>query len=105
LKRSNANGAVTLGELARAVGRDRWQLWRDFRAAFGTSPYRDRLLRRLDRARALLIAGHPIADAAATCGFADHSHFTRRTKRRSGCPRTPAARHSRRPARPRSSLA
>jgi len=75
---------VTLGDLERAAGRDRWSLSRDFRTVFGTSPYRYLLLRRLDGARALLVSGHAIADAAVTCGFADQSHFTRRHKQAFG---------------------
>jgi AraC-like DNA-binding protein len=75
---------VTLGDLERAASRDRWRLSRDFRAAFGTSPYRYLTLRRLDGARALLATGHAIADAAAACGFADQSHFTRQHKQAFG---------------------
>ena len=75
---------VTLGDLERVAGRDRWSLSRDFRTVFGTSPYRYLLLRRLDLARALLVSGHAIADAAFTCGFADQSHFTRRHKQAFG---------------------
>ena len=75
---------VTLAELEQAAGRDRWSLSRDFRTVFGTSPYRYLLLRRLDGARAMLVSGHAIADAAVTCGFADQSHFTRRHKQAFG---------------------
>jgi AraC-like DNA-binding protein/quercetin dioxygenase-like cupin family protein len=75
---------VTLANLEAAAGRDRWRLSRDFRAVFGTSPYRYLLLRRLDSARALLVSGHTIADAALACGFADQSHFTRRHKQAFG---------------------
>ncbi len=31
---------ITLDELAQVSGRDRWSLTRDFRALFGTTPYR-----------------------------------------------------------------
>lgn len=75
---------VTLGDLERAAGRDRWSLSRDFRGVFGTSPYRYLTLRRLDGARALLVSGHAIADAAVACGFADQSHFTRQHKQAFG---------------------
>ena len=34
-------------------------------------------MRRLDRARSLLRAGHSLVDAALACGFADQSHLTR----------------------------
>ncbi|WP_244630951.1 AraC family transcriptional regulator [Aureimonas sp. ME7] len=72
--------AVDLGLLERLTGRDRWSLSRDFRALFGTSPYRYLVLRRLDDVRALMRAGHPLADAAAASGFSDQSHMTRHFK-------------------------
>ncbi len=75
---------VTLGELERLTGQDRWQLSRDFRSLFGTSPYRYLVLRRLDRARALLLSGRGVADAAHACGFADQSHFGRQFKQAFG---------------------
>jgi AraC-like DNA-binding protein len=68
---------VTLDALAAAAGRDRWSLSRDFRAFFGTSPYRYVTLRRLDRARSHMLAGRSLAECAAMAGFADQSHMTR----------------------------
>lgn len=68
---------VTLDELADASGRDRWSLSRDFRALYGTSPYRYMTLRRLDLVRAMLLAGSSMADAALAAGFFDQSHMTR----------------------------
>lgn len=75
---------VSLSELERATRHDRWQLSRDFRALFGTSPYRYLVLRRLDKARAMMLAGQSIADAATACGFADQSHFGRQFKKSYG---------------------
>lgn len=69
---------LTLDRLAQAAGQDRWTLSRDFRALFGTSPYRYVMLRRLDLARRLIAAGRPLADAAAAAGFTDQSHLTHR---------------------------
>lgn len=68
---------VSLTCLERATGRDRWKLSRDFRALFGTSPYRYLLMRRLERARDMLAGGQMSAEVAASCGFADQSHFIR----------------------------
>lgn len=70
--------AISLDELALAAGTDRWSLSRDFRALFGTSPYRYVMQRRLDQARRLIAAGRPLALAAADAGFTDQSHLTRR---------------------------
>lgn len=67
----------SLADLERATGHDRWHLSRDFRAMFGASPYRYLILRRLEKARALLLEGKTGAEAAAGCGFADQSHFGR----------------------------
>ena len=36
------------------------------------------MLRRLDLARRLIAAGHPLAQAAIDAGFTDQSHLTRR---------------------------
>jgi AraC-like DNA-binding protein len=75
---------ISLSALERATRHDRWQLSRDFRALFGTSPYRYLVLRRLDKARAMMLAGQSIADAATACGFADQSHFGRQFKKSFG---------------------
>ncbi len=74
----------SLRELEQATGHDRWQLSRDFRAMFGSSPYRYLTLRRLEKARGLLIQGRPGAQVAAICGFADQSHFGRQFRKAYG---------------------
>ncbi len=74
--------------LERLSGLDRWTLARQFRAAFGTSPSRFRTMRQLDRARRLMVAGTPLAEAALEAGFADQSHLSRQFKRAYGM--TPA---------------
>ncbi|EHR51309.1 DNA-binding domain-containing protein, AraC-type [Saccharomonospora marina XMU15] len=78
-----------VGELERVAGLDRWTIARQFRAAFGTSPTRFRTMRRLDRARALMLAGHGLSEVAVLAGFADQSHLTRMFKRTYGL--TPSA--------------
>ena len=79
---------TTMVELEMLSGLDRWKLSRQFRAAYGTSPYRFRTLRRLERVRHLIVAGSAPAEAAAGAGFADQSHMTRQFKRTYGL--TPA---------------
>jgi AraC-like DNA-binding protein len=70
----------SMDELGRLAGLDRWTLARQFRAAFGTSPSRFRIMRQLDRVRRLLNDGTSLAEAAIEAGFADQSHMSRRFK-------------------------
>ncbi|WP_251977338.1 AraC family transcriptional regulator [Salinicola avicenniae] len=79
---------VSLDELERMTDQPRWTLTRDFRALFGTSPYRYLTLRRLDFARQLITNGATLSDTALTAGFSDQSHLTRAFKQAFGV--TPA---------------
>ena len=78
--------AVTSAELESVAGISRYAVARHFRACLGTSPYRYLVMRRLDRARALIRRGSLLADAAAASGFADQSHMTRHFKKAYGLP-------------------
>jgi AraC-like DNA-binding protein len=64
-------------ELEAVTGLSRYELARQFRASYGTSPYRYSLMRRLDFARSRLRDGMPLAELALAAGFADQAHFTR----------------------------
>jgi len=68
---------VAMEDLEVISGQERWTLSRDFRALFGTSPYRYLTLRRLDQARQYISTGVSLTDAAFSAGFADQSHMTR----------------------------
>ncbi|HRE44470.1 MAG TPA: AraC family transcriptional regulator, partial [Terricaulis sp.] len=74
---ASLSSGFSLEDLERATGHCRWQLSRDFRAMFGTSPYRYLTLRRLDLARRLMRDGGAIAEIALDCGFSDQSHLGR----------------------------
>jgi AraC-like DNA-binding protein len=68
---------VRSSEVEAVTGLSRYEFARQFRALYGTSPYRYSLMRRLDVARARLRDGLPLADLSLTVGFADQAHFTR----------------------------
>jgi AraC-like DNA-binding protein len=70
--------------LERIADMNRFALARAFRAAFGTSPHRYLVARRIARAQRLMAAGTPLAEAAIAAGFADQSHFTRHFKAHMG---------------------
>lgn len=82
--RENCLRDVGSGELEAIAGIDRYELARQFRRAYGTSPHRYLIMRRLDHARQLLHHGAALADAAAELGFADQAHFTRHFRKAYG---------------------
>jgi len=67
-------------ELETITGLTRYDLARQFRIMFGTSPYRYLLMRRLDLAREGIHQGRPLVEVACDAGFADQAHFTRAFK-------------------------
>ncbi len=71
---------VQSSEVEAVTGLDRYQFARQFRALYGTSPYRYSVMRRLDRARGRLRDARPLAETALEAGFADQAHFTRTFK-------------------------
>jgi len=81
---AHAGRPVASAELEAVTGLGRFELARQFRACLGTSPYRYQVLRRLERARALLLAGTAPAAAAAAAGFSDQSHMIRQFRRAYG---------------------
>jgi len=69
--------AITLEKI---TGTDRFTLTRHFQGAFGTSPDRYRIRRRLDVARAAIERWVPLAQAAIDAGLADQRPLTRQFK-------------------------
>src|SRR5213078_5330941 len=64
-------------ELESITGLTRYDVCRQFRIMFGTSPYRYLLMRRLEFARERIHRGRPLVEVAFDAGFADQAHFTR----------------------------
>jgi AraC-like DNA-binding protein len=85
---AHCSSNLTLATLAATVGLSAFHLARAFEREVGVPPHVYLECARHRRARSLLDAGLPIADAAVAAGYADQSHFTRRFKRLSGL--TPA---------------
>lgn len=78
-------GALDAAALARRVGLGPSQLRRLFAARYGCAPSAWLLRLRLERARELLAATDlPVAEVAATCGFADPFWFSRVFRRETG---------------------
>lgn len=73
--------AVSLTDFAAAADVSQAHASRTFRREFGMSPYAYLLALRVERSKALLVAGVPIAEAAVACGFHDQSHYHRTFKR------------------------
>lgn len=73
--------AVTLAEASAAIGSTPTQAARAFSTTFGISPHVYLTGRRLDAARARILDGEPLVDVAASVGFYDQAHLTRRFKR------------------------
>jgi AraC-like DNA-binding protein len=67
-------------ELESITGLTRYDLSRQFRIMFGTSPYRYLLMRRLEIAREQILRERPLVDVACEAGFADQAHLTRAFK-------------------------
>lgn len=81
---ANLNQSISMDTLEQISGRDRWKLSRDFRALFGTSPYRYLVMRRVELARHMMLAGVTPVDAAMACCFSDQSHMNRHFKKTYG---------------------
>jgi AraC-like DNA-binding protein len=72
---------VSLDELSAIAGLSSYHLVRSFTRRFGLPPHAYQIHVRVERARAPLAAGAPLAAVASSVGFADQSHFTRHFRR------------------------
>lgn len=72
---------ISLGDLCRLSGLDKYSLLRAFTGYCGLTPYRYLETVRVARAKVLLKEGVPPVETALRAGFADQSHFTKFFKR------------------------
>jgi AraC-like DNA-binding protein len=72
---------TTLAELARVAKVTPARLCRAFSRQIGLPPHAYHVRMRIERAKMLLLRGHPVSDVAAVTGFADQSHLGRHFKR------------------------
>lgn len=79
---------LSLTFLARVAECSPEHLVRSFRRAYGLAPHQWHLSVRVEHAREQLARGRPLAEVAATSGFADASHLVRQFRHRVG--QTPA---------------
>ena len=68
---------VRSAELEAVTGLTRYDLARQFRLLYGTSPYRYLLMRRRAVAREQIARRRPLSEVALEAGFADQAHFSR----------------------------
>lgn len=76
-----AFSAFNLDKLACIANYSKWQVTRDFRALYGTTPYHYVTLKRVHKARTLIEQGVTLTDVAMQCAFADQSHMNRQFKK------------------------
>jgi AraC-like DNA-binding protein len=86
---AHATERLTLAEAGALLEADVPALVRSFRRAYGVTPHRYVIGRRIELGRKRLLRGEAVADVAADVGFADQSHFTRHFARHVGA--TPGA--------------
>lgn len=77
---ANIGHKLRLADVAAQVGLSRYHFLRQFKHTMGLPPHAYLNQLRLERARALLGAGEPPAQAAAAVGFCDQAHLTHRFK-------------------------
>ncbi|WP_430788882.1 AraC family transcriptional regulator [Actinoplanes sp. G11-F43] len=72
---------LSLSKASASLHFDAAHLVRSFRREFGMSPHQYLISRRVDLARHLIMAGHPLGHTATAAGFHDQPHLTRHFKR------------------------
>ena len=87
--RDHLSDRITLDRLAAVSDLSKFHLLRVFKAQTGLTPWQFQMQSRVDHAKRLLARGDAPAHVAASCGFSDQSHLTKRFRQLVGV--TPAA--------------
>ncbi len=81
-----AERPLSVKEIAREARISPFHFIRQFEALFGLTPHQFRIESRLDRARRLLVNGHPVTDVCMEVGFESLGSFSTLFARRVGRP-------------------
>ena len=74
-----SDAEFSLADLAQSVGHSYWHFSRAFKLSLGVSPMEYVVVRRVERAKAMIRGTRePLAEVALACGFADQAHLNRR---------------------------
>lgn len=83
---AHLHGDPSISDLASECRLSASHFARAFRQSSGVPPHRWLLMRRIERAKQLMLEGElALAQIALTCGFVDQSHLTRVFARSEGC--------------------
>jgi AraC-like DNA-binding protein len=77
---SNVGRKVSLDELAAVTGLSSYYFLRVFKKSTGMTPHAFFIIRRIEKARKMILSGLPFSEIALECGFGDQSHFTHKFK-------------------------
>jgi AraC family transcriptional regulator len=76
---ANLASKIEIGDLANLVALSRSHFSRAFKLTVGLSPMKYVIVRRVERAKAIISSTtEPLAEVALACGFADQAHLNRR---------------------------
>ena len=82
--KNNYRQKLTLDELSKITGQNKFTLLRNFNKVHGLTPYQYLETIRIEKARTYLEEGYTPAEVALNTGFSDQSHFTRIFKKQTG---------------------
>lgn len=81
---ANLEYPISIADMADCVGLSPYHFARACKRALGETPHAYVLRKRIERAKAALAAGRPLAETAALCGFSSQSHFAERFRAQTG---------------------